>query len=81
MWLTGLRSDRRLVLYPVENGNVQVLPPLEPADEPILWAAYGRVLYVFQAEALPAKVCGRGRRSGRPGSGSAKGPMTTPASR
>ncbi|PYQ55807.1 MAG: hypothetical protein DMF78_00935 [Acidobacteria bacterium] len=63
-WITAVDAGK-YVLHPLNGENARELVGLQPADQPILWADYGRILYVFQAEGLPARVYRLDVRTGR----------------
>jgi hypothetical protein len=63
-WITAV--DRgRYVLRALSGEGARELVGLQPADQPILWAEYGRILFVFQADVLPARVHRLDVRTGR----------------
>ena len=55
-WVTAVRADRRIVLYPVEGSEPRELAALEPGEKPVQWDVYGRSLYVMRSEEVRARV-------------------------
>ena len=54
--IAALDPEGRVVLYPVEGGDPEAVPGLDPADIPLRWGADGRSLYVSRRGSLPARI-------------------------
>jgi hypothetical protein len=54
--LVAALQNGRIVLCPVEGGELRALPGLAPGDFPSGWSADGRSLYVFRRDELPTRV-------------------------
>jgi serine/threonine protein kinase len=54
-FVAAVDSNRRIVLYPVDGGEPQLIPELAPGDLPIRWGT-NRSLYVFRLRELPTTV-------------------------
>ncbi len=54
--IAALDPDGRIVLYPVDDGDPEAVPGLDPGDIPLRWGADGRSLYVLHRGGLPARI-------------------------
>ncbi len=48
--------DSKIAIYPVDGGPPRALAGAEAGDNPILWSADGRSLYVYRSREAPARV-------------------------
>jgi len=63
--VAAIGPDQHAYLYPVEGGDPQLIPGINPAEQPITWSADGSSLYVYQPGDLPAHVYRVDIHSGR----------------
>jgi serine/threonine protein kinase len=54
--VAAIGPDQRAYLYPVNGGDPQLIPGVNPSEQPITWSADGGSLYVYQPGDLPAHV-------------------------
>jgi eukaryotic-like serine/threonine-protein kinase len=54
--VAGIGPDQKGYLYPVAGGEPQVIPGLNPGEQPITFSADGGSLYIYQPGELPARV-------------------------
>jgi eukaryotic-like serine/threonine-protein kinase len=55
-WVAGIGPDHKGYLYPVEGGEPRPIAGLNAGEQPIVWSADSRFLYIYQPGELPAKV-------------------------
>ncbi len=55
-WVAGIGPDHKGYLFPVAGGEPQVIPGLNPGEQPITFSSDSRSLYVYQPGELPALV-------------------------
>jgi Tol biopolymer transport system component len=54
--IAALDPEGRIVLYPVDGGDPEAVPGLDPGALPLRWGADGRSLYVSCRGSLPARI-------------------------
>jgi hypothetical protein len=65
-WVAAKPIGSAPTLFPVDRGEVRVIPGLDDSEIPVQWTADGKTLYVYRSGELPARVSlvnvGDGRR-------------------
>src|SRR5271166_1822495 len=54
--IAAIGPDQKGYLYPVAGGKPELIPGLNPGEQPITWTADGNSLYIYQPGELPARV-------------------------
>ncbi len=54
--IAAIGPDKKGYMYPTAGGDPQLIPGLNPGEQPVMFSADGHGLYIYQPGELPARV-------------------------